>query len=63
MVELDNEMHKLSRTDTTEQEGFEPPLPVRIKRFSKPSPSAARPLLQKRYIYTIGKAFLPVKRK
>jgi hypothetical protein len=22
----------------TEQEGFEPPLPVRIKRFSKPSP-------------------------
>ena len=54
MVELYNEMHELSRADTSEQEGFEPPLPVRIKRFSKPSPSAARPLLQNLYSYTIG---------
>jgi hypothetical protein len=73
IVELDDEMHELSRTDTSEQEGFEPPLPVRIKRFSKPSPSAARPLLQNfpagqappynLYSYTIGGTFLPVNRK
>jgi len=28
----------LSPTDTTEQEGFEPPSPERMKRFSRPSP-------------------------
>ena len=38
VVELDTKTNHLSPTDTTEQEGFEPPLPGRVKRFSRPSP-------------------------
>jgi len=49
LVELDTKTNHLSPTDITEQEGFEPPLPERVKRFSRPSPSAARPLLRIRH--------------
>jgi len=45
VVELETKTNHLSPTDTTEQEGFEPPLPERVKRFSRPSPSTTRPLL------------------
>jgi len=38
VVELDTQTNHLSPSDTTEQEGFEPPLPERVKRFSRPSP-------------------------
>ena len=38
VVELDTKTNHLPPTDTTEQEGFEPPLPERVKRFSRPSP-------------------------
>ena len=30
-----------------EEEGFEPPVPLQVRRFSKPLPSATRPLLQR----------------
>jgi hypothetical protein len=35
-----------------EREGFEPPIPVKVCRFSRPVPSTARPPLRLLYSFT-----------
>src|SRR5215469_350649 len=36
----------LERRNLAEREGFEPPVPFRVRRFSRPEPSTTRPPLQ-----------------
>jgi hypothetical protein len=37
-----------------EREGFEPPVPFRVRRFSRPEPSTTRPPLRATQIYLNG---------
>jgi integrase len=43
---VERDKMRFSAEKQTEETGFEPALPGRVKRFSRPSPSAARPLLR-----------------
>jgi hypothetical protein len=40
-----------------EREGFEPPIPVKVCRFSRPVPSTARPPLRNYYSFTTARGF------
>lgn len=39
-------LHECRLEKMAEDEGFEPPVPVKVQRFSRPPPSTARPILR-----------------
>jgi hypothetical protein len=45
--------HKSGERRLAEREGFEPPVPFRVQRFSRPPPSTTRPPLPHEAILTI----------
>ncbi len=47
-VPEDLSLRQVSGAKLAEGEGFEPPIPFRVQRFSRPSPSTARPSLRAR---------------
>jgi hypothetical protein len=47
-------LSQLNRINLAEREGFEPPIPFRVCRFSRPVPSTARPPLRVRVVNSLS---------